>query len=101
MSETQTKTVDEINAATDASLASHTAPAVETAKPKTANRTAKAAAPEPAKAEPAAKTPRKALTPKERAAKPVTANIEAYVSWLDKTVFDGKMSAAQKSAAGI
>jgi hypothetical protein len=95
---TETKTATELNAQTDAALAARTA---EVAKPKAAKPAAKAA---PKAAKPAPKatpTPRKALTPRERAAKPVTATIASYVEWLDKTVFGGKMTVAQKSAAGI
>jgi hypothetical protein len=123
MSENATATVAELNDATDASLKARAAgAATPTAttparKPNrtsraTANATGKGAgkgttpakAGKPAaKAAPAAKTstPRKALTPAERAAKPVTANIAAYVEWLNRTVFDGKMTAAMIRAAGV
>jgi hypothetical protein len=45
-------------------------------------------------------TARKALSPKERAAKPVTATIAAYVVWLEKTL-GRKLSGPEKSIAGI
>jgi hypothetical protein len=100
-----TATATELNAKTDASLAARTA---EATKPKPASRATKAAAkngtkpaPKPAPKPVAKANPRKALTPRERAAKPVTATIAAYVEWLNKTAFGGKMTAAQKSAAGI
>ena len=50
-----------------------------------------------------APTVRKAMTPKERAAKPVTATIAAYVEWLDKNHILGPkpMTAEQKRVAGI
>lgn len=44
---------------------------------------------------------RPSLSPRERASRPVTATIASYVEWLDKTVFDGKMSVPQKMAAGV
>ncbi len=111
MSETQTQTAAELNAATDASLSARRAPAAKPTvrkpaarKPaaKTAPKTApKAATPARTVAPKAAPKVRKAMTPRERAAKPVTATIASYVEWLNATVFDGKLSAAQKSAAGV
>lgn len=44
---------------------------------------------------------RRSLTPQERAAKPVTATIAAYIYWLDEHIFEGKMTEPQKKAAGI
>lgn len=85
---TETKTGDP---RADAAIAEGAAVAAKT-DPK-----AKAAKPAP-KPEPKV---RKALTPKERAAKPVTATIAGYVEWLDREVFGGKMTKAQKEAAGI
>lgn len=46
-------------------------------------------------------TGRRAATPAERAAKPLTANVLAYVEWLDETVYAGKMTEAAKKAAGV
>jgi hypothetical protein len=79
------------------------------ATPKTAakrrgplSKTAEVPAPRPA-VRPAPRTPvtRRALTPKERAARPVTATIASYVEWLNREVFGGKMTKAQIEAAGI
>ena len=100
MSETQTQTAAELNAATDASLSARRAPAAKPTVRKPAARKP-AAKTAPKTAPKAAPKVRKAMTPRERAAKPVTATIASYVEWLNATVFDGKLSAAQKSAAGV
>lgn len=44
---------------------------------------------------------RRPLTPRERAKLPLTYNVTMYVAWLDREVFDGKLSGAQRHAAGI
>jgi hypothetical protein len=126
MSTDQTQSISQINAATDAKLAERAAtheptpasvakaavtakrratsaraagkPSAKAAgkpvgKPTAASKTAPPAAP--------ARKARKAATPAERAAKPVTATIASYVLWLDRTVFGGKMTEPQKKAAGI
>jgi hypothetical protein len=96
--------ITEINEATEASIAGRTAAIAAAPKPKTAAKPKAAPKPAPKAETPKPKatpTPRKALTPRERAAKPVTATIAAYVTWLDKTVYGSKMTTAQKSAAGI
>jgi hypothetical protein len=80
------QTVEEINAQTEASLDSRTA---ETNKPAT-KRTPKPKPAPKAEVKPEPKTC-KAMTPSERAAKPVTPTIAAYVAWLNKNVFGGKM----------
>jgi hypothetical protein len=109
-------TVTEINAATDASLTARTA---ETAKAAPKTRAAKTApakatvtkpvAAKPAITKAAAKpvatakatpAPRKAATPRERAAKPVTATIAGYVEWLEKEL-GRKFTAEQRQLAGI
>jgi hypothetical protein len=96
MSETMTAT--EINDAAEASRAARTAEVANAPKPATKKPAAKAA-PKPApKPAPAA---RKALTPRERAARPVTATVASYVAWLNKTVYAGKMTKAQIEAAGV
>jgi hypothetical protein len=102
------QTVEEINAATTKSLAARTAEVAKAprtkATPKATPKAApKAAAPAP-KPEPkpvAKANPRKALTPKERAAKPVTATVASYVEWLNREIFGGKMTKAQIEAAGV
>lgn len=97
------QTAAELNAQTDASLATRTRQAAT--PPKTAPKAA-ANGKAPAKAAPAkpapkaTPAPRKALTPKERAAKPVTATIAEYVAWLEKNV-TGKLTAEQRHLAGI
>jgi hypothetical protein len=100
MSENQSQSVAELNAATENSIANRTAEVAKPA-PKAAPKPKAKAAPKPAPKPVAKANPRKALTPKERAAKPVTATIAAYVEWLDKTVYGGKMTAPQKAAAGV
>lgn len=44
---------------------------------------------------------RASLSPKERAERPVTATIASYVDWLNREVFEGKMTVPQKMAAGV
>lgn len=98
-----TETIASLNAATDASLAARTKTEPAT-KPATARKpratgskkTAAAPAPLPIKA-----NGRRARTPQERAKLPVTSTIAAYVEWLDKNVYGGKMTAQQKSVAGV
>lgn len=95
-------TIDELNAATDASLAARTAPAPAPAKPK-APRKPRAAAPKPKAPapKPVVTTGRKSRTPKERAALPVTATIASYVEWLNREIYGGKMTARDKTVAGV
>lgn len=97
MTQTQTQTAAELNAATAKSVAARTA-AIAAAPAKPAKPVSKAT---PAKAAAPAKGTKKALTPRERAARPVTATIASYVEWLNKTVFDGKMTDKDKKVAGI
>jgi hypothetical protein len=74
-------TITEINNATSASLASRAAEIA--AAPKSAPKSApKKPAPRPAVV--GYRATRRALTPKERAARPVTATIAEYVKWLEK-----------------
>jgi hypothetical protein len=92
------ETVADLNAATEASVAARTAAiASAPSKAKTAKRTPKVKTPVVAPKS----SGRAALTPSERAKRPVTSTIASYVEWLDRTVYAGKMTAAQKSAAGI
>lgn len=44
---------------------------------------------------------RPSLSPRERAARPVTSTVADYVAWLNRVVFDGRMSGPQIKAAGI
>lgn len=108
-----------LNAAADASRAARVASSVREgaaavaraprpAAPRPGAKTA-AKVPAPAKppakpaAKPAAKpvpTGRKALTPKERASRPVTATIAAYVGWLNKEVYGGKLTKREQEIAG-
>lgn len=95
-----------LNARTDASLTSRAAesakvtPASVASKRATAKKVVKPAAKRPVVK---AANARKALTPKERAARPVTATIAAYVEWLDKNrILSPKpLTAEQKRVAGI
>jgi hypothetical protein len=41
------------------------------------------------------------MTPRERAALPVTGTIDHYVAWLNREVYGGKMTREQKEAAGV
>ncbi len=41
------------------------------------------------------------MTPRERAALPVTGTIDHYVAWLNREVYGGKMTSEQKEAAGV
>ena len=41
------------------------------------------------------------MTPRERAALPVTGTIGRYVAWLNREVYGGKMTREQKEAAGV
>ncbi len=96
------ESVAALNARTDSALTDRAAEAAKVAvtpKPAAKRAPAKAATPKPAP-KPAT---RRALTPKERAARPVTATIAAYVEWLDKNRILGSkpMTAAEKRAAGI
>jgi hypothetical protein len=76
-------TITEINNATSASLASRAAEIA--AAPKSAPKPARKPARKPAPAVVVPpKSTRRALTPKERAARPVTATIAEYVKWLEK-----------------
>lgn len=92
--------IAELNAETDAALkdkaAAAAAPEKTAPKPRAARKPKAPVAPVPAPA-----TGRKALTPKERAARPVTATIAAYVEWLNKTVYGGRMTKEQKALAGV
>jgi len=101
MSETQT--ISELNDATDASLASRTEtkPVPVKRAPRKASPKAAAKPKAPAKAAVPVKSARKARTPSERAALPVTATIASYVEWLNREVYGGKMTGPQKSLAGV
>lgn len=93
------QTITELNKQTDDALKAR---ATEAAKPAPKTRAPRKPTAPKAPVKPVVKPAgRKALTPKERAARPVTATIAAYVEWLDKTVYGGKMTAQQKSVAGI
>lgn len=92
-------TIAAANAATDASLKARVtdaAAAPAPVKPAPARRPRKATPPPPP-----VTSGRKAKTPKERAALPVTATIASYVEWLNKTVYGGKMTKDQKAIAGV
>jgi len=41
------------------------------------------------------------MTPRERAALPITGTIDHYVAWLNREVYGGKMTREQKEAAGV
>ena len=97
-----TQTAAEINAKTDASLASRNAQSANPPKPasKAAAKPA-AAKPAPAKVAPkATPAPRKALTPRERAAKPVTQTIQDYVAWLERELGQ-KFTEKDRKLAGV
>lgn len=102
------QSVAELNAQTDSALAARAADAakVPAPKPVTPKRPSgkKPVTPKPApKPAPVVKATRKPMTPKERAAKPVTATIAAYVEWLDRNRILGSkpMTGPEKRAAGI
>lgn len=97
MSENESVSTTVLNERTDASVAARTA-AIAASAPRTAPKpkTAKKAAPAPA---PAA-TGRVGLTPKERASRPATANIVAYVDFLEKTL-GRKFSGPERRAAEV
>lgn len=121
----ETTTLADANAATDASLAARATDAANVptptpTPPTAAKRAAKIArAPRPAAKTPtAAKTPkrpatpvvptsgsvgtRRALSPAERAKRPVTANVAAYLAYLESaTVLGRKLSGPERFAAGI
>lgn len=85
----------------DAAIAEGAAVAAKTARKPRAPKAATPAKAAPKAAPKAEPKVRKAATPKERAAKPVTVNIAAYVEWLNAEVFDGKLTEPMKRAAGI
>lgn len=92
-------TIDAANAATETALAARRADAAKDAKP-TAVRKPRAPR-KPATPPPPPVTGRRARTPKERAALPVTATIAAYVEWLNREIYGGKMTKDAKAIAGV
>ncbi len=96
MSTTETVSASALNDAAAASVASRTAAIAAAPKtaPKTAPRTRR-----PAPAPAPAPSGRRALTPKERWARPATATVVSYVSWLEKNVVGRKFSGPERKAA--
>lgn len=95
------ESIADLNARTDAALTGRASEAVKVATPPKPKRVRAPKPKPPVVVKPA--TTRRPLTPKERAARPVTATIAAYVEWLDKNrILSPKpLTAEQKRVAGI
>lgn len=104
-------TISELNDKTDAALADRTGALARVASGKATNGTPASPAPKrparPARKAPPAPAPapapatKKGLSPKERAARPVTATVAAYAEWLNAEIYGGKLTAKELAIAGV